>query len=140
MQKLIFTCLFVFNFVFLFGQSPVGIWKTVDDKTNEEKSHVEIFKKDGKLYGKIVKLLKSDPDVKCTKCEGAKKDKPVLGMEIISGLKPYKDYWSYGKILDPEDGNEYKCNLWVDDKGKLNVRGYIGFAALGRTQIWHRVR
>lgn len=138
-MKTLFTIFFSLFSIILFSQSPIGIWKTIDDQTNEEKSHVQIFEKGGKIYGKIIKLLQAEPDVKCTKCEGDKKNQSILGMEFLWALKPYKDYWSYGKILDPEDGNVYKCNLWVDDNGKLNVRGYLGIAALGRTQIWHRV-
>jgi uncharacterized protein (DUF2147 family) len=138
-MKILTTFLFVIYATISFGQSPEGVWKTIDDETNEAKSHVQIFEKDGKFYGKIVKLLKSPPDTKCTECEGDKKDKLVLGMQILEGLKPYKDYWSYGQILDPENGNTYKCNVWLDDSEKLKVRGYIGVAALGRTQTWHRV-
>jgi len=54
-------------------------------------------------------------------------------------LKPYDDYWSYGQILDPENGKTYKCNVSLNGKNKLDVRGYIGFAALGRTQTWIKV-
>jgi len=139
-MKLLITFLLSISTIISFGQSPVGTWKSIDDQTGEAKSHVQIFEKDGKLHGKIIKILSAAPDVLCTECEGDKKDKPVMGMEIIEGMTAYKDYWSYGKILDPENGNTYKCNLWIDDKGKLNVRGYIGIAALGRTQIWHRVK
>lgn len=118
--------------------SPIGIWKSVDDNTGEEKSYVEIFQKDGKFHGKITKLLLNPSDSTCDACPGNKKDKPLVGMEIIWNLEPYKDYWSYGQIMDPENGKTYKCSMWLED-GKLNVRGYIGVSALGRTQTWHRV-
>ena len=122
-----------------FAQSPVGIWKTIDDETGEAKSHVEILKKNGKYYGKIVKLLQSKPDAVCDECPGAKKNQKVVGLEIIWDMEPYDDYWSYGKILDPKSGKEYKCNISLDGNNKLDVRGYVGFAALGRTQTWIRV-
>ena len=124
----------------LLAQSPIGVWKTIDDQTGAEKSHVEIYEKNGKIHGKIVKLLQRSPDVTCLECPGEKKNQKVLGMEIIWDLKPYEDYWSYGQILDPENGKTYKCNVSLNGENKLDVRGYIGFAALGRTQTWIRVK
>lgn len=121
------------------AQSPVGIWKTIDDETGEAKSHVEIFEKGGQFYGKVVKLLQRPADTICEECPGDKKNQKLVGLEILWDLKPYDDYWSYGQILDPENGKTYKCNLSLNGSDKLDVRGYIGFAALGRTQTWHRV-
>lgn len=133
------TLILTFAAFIAFAQSPVGIWKTIDDETGAAKSHVEIFEKNGKFYGKIVKLLQREPDVVCIECPGAKKNQKVLGLEIIWDMKSYDDYWSYGKILDPESGKEYKCNISLAGNDKLDVRGYVGFAALGRTQTWIRV-
>ena len=140
--KSIFSTLFMLLFisVYAMAQSPVGVWKTIDDNTGEAKSHIEIFEKDGKLYGKIVKLLRKPADTLCESCTGNKKNKPLMNMIILSDLEPYKDYWSYGKIMDPESGKEYKSNVSMDGNDKLNVRGYVGFAALGRTQTWERVK
>lgn len=120
--------------------SPIGTWKTVDDNTGDERSYIEIFEKDGKLYGKITKLLLKPADTVCENCTGAKKDKPLIGMQLLEGLKPYKDYWSYGEIMDPDSGKVYKCSIWLEGEDKLKVRGYIGISALGRTQVWHRVK
>ena len=132
--------LFLSLSVALQAQSPVGIWKTVDDKTGEEKSHVEIYEKEGRFYGRVIKLLQRPEDTTCPKCPGNKKDQPVLGMEILWDLKPYKDYWSYGRILDPENGKTYKVSLYIEKANELRVRGYIGFSALGRNQTWLRVK
>ena len=118
----------------------MGTWKTVDDETGESKSHIEIYEKEGVFYGKVAKILVADPKEICTACEGDKKEKPMLGLEIIEGMKPYRKYWSYGTILDPESGKVYKCNLSLKGSDKLQVRGYIGVAALGRTQVWERVK
>ncbi len=120
--------------------SPVGIWKTIDDKTGEAKSHLEVYEQGGQYYGKVVKLLKSSPDKKCTECPGSKKNQPILGMVVLEGMKPHEDYWRKGKILDPESGNEYGCTIWFE-KGKpneLKVRG-IHWTGLYRTQTWYRV-
>lgn len=123
-----------------FSQSVFGKWKTIDDETGKEKSIVEIYEKDGKVFGKVVELLNKDrQDAVCDKCDGAKKDAPVLGMVIIENLEKDDDEYAGGTILDPEKGKEYKCKIWVDEDNTniLNVRGYIAF--LFRTQTWHKV-
>jgi len=120
--------------------SPTGTWKTIDDETGEAKSHVEIYKKDGKLHGKITKLLRKPQDTVCEECPGKKKNKPLVGMVIIDDLEPYKDYWRDGTILDPESGKEYGCSIWFEDgqTGELKVRGKH-WTGLYRTQTWYRV-
>ena len=121
------------------AQSPVGIWKTVDDKTNEPKSHVEIYEKNGKYFGKVVKLLPKATTKVCIDCPGDKNGKSLINMDILWDLKDHKDYWSYGKIVDPADGKVYKCSIWLDGENSLKVRGYIGISAIGRNQTWYRV-
>lgn len=125
---------------FLQAQSPIGTWKTIDDNTGEARSHVEIYEQDGKVYGKIVKLLQSDPGTLCEECKGAKKNKPVLGMVIIEEMNKVKDYWKNGSILDPENGKEYGCSIWLEDgkSDELKVRGKH-WTGLFRTQTWYRV-
>ena len=60
-------------------------------------------------------------------------------MEIMWGLRKSGNDYSGGRIMDPEDGKIYRCKLRLIDGGKkLEVRGYIGFALLGRTQTWLR--
>ncbi len=121
--------------------TPVGLWKTIDDETKQEKSLVRITESGGVISGKIEKL--SDPtkaDAKCDKCEGARKDKPIAGMTIIEGVKKHasEPHWDGGTILDPNNGKTYKLRLTPKDGGKtLEVRGFIGF--LYRNQTWVRV-
>jgi len=126
--------------VFAQGNDPiVGKWKTVDDETGEAKSVVEIFKKpDGKYYGNIHKLLAKPENDKCAKCTGDRKDKPLLGLEIIRGLSKKGNEFTGGNITDPKNGKTYKCTI-TRSGDKLNVRGYVGFSLLGRTQTWHKV-
>lgn len=125
-------------------KSVVGKWKTIDDETNKAKSIVEIYKQDGKLYGKILKLFKEpseDQDPLCTNCEGALHNKRIIGMQIINGLEYDDGEWYKDEgILDPNNGKVYDCKLWVDsdDPDILHVRGYILFVY--RTQTWHRVK
>jgi len=121
--------------------SPVGTWKTIDDKTGEAKSIVQITEHDGVLEGKILEVLKSDtgPHPICTECDGKRHNQPIEGMNFMWGLTRDDDVWDGGHILDPKSGKIYKAKIQVIDGGRnLKVRGYIGFALLGRTQIWHR--
>jgi len=103
-------------------------------------SHVEICKKDGKLHGKIVKLLTSPEDELCTECPGDKKNEPLLGMEILWDLEDQGDEYDDGEIMDPKNGKVYSCKLWLEAENELIVRGYLGFSMLGRSQTWYRVR
>ncbi len=121
------------------AQTPIGIWKTIDDVTDEAKSHVEIYEENGKIYGKISKLLRKAPDTLCEACKGKKKNKPLIGMVVLEGLAPQNDSWSGGTIMDPENGKTYKCKMSMETNDKLKVRGYIGIEALGRNQYWYRV-
>lgn len=121
--------------------TPVGTWKTIDDKTQQPKSIVEITDNNGELQAKVVKVLNSDegPNPICKKCDGARKDQPIEGMTIMWGVTRDDDVWDGGKILDPKNGKEYKVKLTLMDGGqKLDVHGYIGFALLGRSQVWER--
>lgn len=123
--------------------TPVGVWHTFDEKTNEIKSEVVIEEAQGKLRGRISKLLRKDADQsrRCTECTDERKDKPVLGLEIIRDAQKLTDQavWGEGKILDPENGKEYALKLTpIDGGNKLEVRGSILF--FGRTQTWARVR
>ena len=128
--------------VLAFAQAtPVGLWKTIDDDGKTAKSLVRISEQGGTLVGSIDKLL--DPnapaDGKCDKCTDDRKDKPVLGLQIIRGVKPDGDgVWGGGEILDPNNGKTYRTRLKPVDGGKkLEMRGYIG--PFYRTQTWIRV-
>ena len=130
--------LFVFS-LFALAQSPVGRWKTIDDNSGEVKSIVNIYEKNGKLYGDIEKLFRKpdeDQDPVCDKCTDHRKDKRIIGMNILDGLAKDGDEWEDGKIMDPENGKIYTCKIWLENAKTLKVRGYILF--LYRTQTWHR--
>jgi uncharacterized protein (DUF2147 family) len=119
--------------------TPVGVWKNIDDVSHQAKALIQISEGDnGALTGKIVKLLQH-PDAVCDKCDGALKDKPVMGMTILWGLKQDGSTWSGGRILDPKSGKVYSAKMTLIDGGKkLEVRGFIGFSLLGRSQVWER--
>jgi uncharacterized protein (DUF2147 family) len=128
----------------LAGGSPVGKWKTIDDKTKKEKSIVEIYETNGKIYGKIVQLLQEKDggaSKLCTKCTGSDLNKPMIGLVIVKGLAVDGDEYTGGTIMDPNDGKVYKCKMEVTEGGaKMKVRGFIGFSLLGRTQMWYKVK
>ena len=122
--------------------TPVGKWKTIDDKTGKEKSIVEITESGGALRGKVIQVLNSEkgPNPLCEACTGDRKDQPVVGMVIMWGLHKDGDVWDGGSILDPNNGKTYSVKLTPSDDGsKLQVRGFIGWSLLGRTQVWNRV-
>lgn len=121
--------------------TPVGLWKTIDDDGKTAKSLVRISEQGGTLVGSIDKLLdpKDGTDAKCDKCKDDRKDQPVVGLQIIRGVKPDGDgIWAHGEILDPNNGKTYRTRLKPVDGGKkLEMRGYIG--PFYRTQTWIRV-
>lgn len=125
------------------AQSCVGTWVTIDDATGKKKSKVELYKKDGKLYGKIVYLFPREgreENPKCTKCTDDRKNKPLIGLEIVRGMKWDGEEWEDGTIVDPENGKIYTCAIWLEEGNddRLNVRGYVG--PFYRTQTWWRVK
>lgn len=127
---------------FAADMTPVGKWKTIDDKTGKEKSIVEITETGGELTGKVLQLFNSDkgPNPLCEECTGARKDQPVIGMVILWGVHKDGDVWDGGSILDPKNGKTYSVKITPSDDGsKLQVRGFIGWSLLGRTQVWSRV-
>jgi len=132
----------LFQFAQAAESTPFGQWETIDDVTGKAKSIVNIWQEGDELKGQIITIL--DPakkDKLCTKCSGSKKNKPVEGMVFIWGLEKDGDRWTGGRILDPDNGKEYKANITVINDGQnLEVRGYIGFALIGRSQIWNRVQ
>jgi len=133
---------FFSNSSLLFGQSssPVGIWRSIDDQTGIAKSYIEIYRSGNELKGKIIKLLLDPEDSICELCSGTRKNQKVLGMDILTGLKKEGTKYTGGIILDPSNGKEYKCHIWLQENQKLAVRGYIGMPSIGRTQNWERVR
>ncbi|WP_081466211.1 DUF2147 domain-containing protein [Ramlibacter tataouinensis] len=123
--------------------TPVGLWRSVDDKTGEARAEIRITESAGALSGRIEKRLSKDarPGDVCTECKDERKGQPLAGLEIIRGARQAegREVWEGGKILDPENGREYTLRLTPVEGGKrLEVRGSIG--PFGRTQTWVRVQ
>ena len=122
--------------------SPVGTWTTIDDATGQPKSVIEVYETaDGKLAGRVARVLHSTrgPNPLCEKCRGERKDQPIEGMVILWGMQRSGDEWKGGQILDPATGKVYSATMRPVAGGKqLQVRGFVGFSLLGRTQLWVR--
>lgn len=144
MKRSLFAIFFVSLSATAMAQmSPVGIWHTYGEKTKELKSEIVISEAGGVLVGRISKLLRKNAklDAVCDECTDDRKDKPVVGLEIIRGAKKAddQDVWEGGKILDPENGKTYSLRMTpIEGGSKLEVRGSIG--PFGRTQTWVRVK
>lgn len=123
------------------ADSPVGLWKTIDDKTNKPRSLVRIVEENGEYKGIVEKGLREDdnPERVCEKCDAPRKNQKIHGMIFMWGLKKDGNEFKGGEILDPENGKIYRCKMKLVDGGKkLDVRGFIGIALIGRTQTWWR--
>jgi uncharacterized protein (DUF2147 family) len=148
----IMICMFIvvfFNAAVKAQEPIIGTWKTIADQGPDKgkaSSHIEIFEKDGLYFGRITKLLLGPVDELCVKCSGDLKNKPILGMVILKNMKKtgevdkkfgleYKD----GTIMDPENGESYRCTIWVNND-VLTSRGYIGISLFGRSVQWLRVK
>lgn len=142
MKSLLLACVLLFSMSGI-AQSSIGSWITIDDKTQKQKSIVQLFKKGDKLYGKIKYLFpregREDNPV-CKECTDDRKNKPIKGLEIVRDLTWNGSEWEGGTIVDPENGKVYKVKIWVnsDNPDRLNVRGYAGI--FYRTQTWIKVK
>ena len=138
MKKLLLSSLMLFFATLSYAQIE-GKWKTIDDETGKPKSIVEIFKKsDGKYFGRISQLLSKPEHETCVKCSDDRKNKPLVGLEIIRGLKKDGDEFVGGTITNPKDGKTYKTAI-VREGNILKVKALILGIAV-KTQTWHLVK
>ena len=139
-RKSLLLLIFVFLFFSVKAQDVLGKWYSIDPDTGLNESIIELYEDDGRIYGKIVSLLKKEDQGKtCKECTGKDNNQPLQGLTIVRGLIKDGDEWSDGKILDPKNGKLYKCTISLVEKNKLKLRGYIGFSLIGRDEYWHRV-
>ncbi|MCK0147024.1 DUF2147 domain-containing protein [Arenibacter sp. F26102] len=123
------------------AQSIFGKWKTIDDRTGNPKAIISIYEEDGLMYGHVVEILEEGrQDALCEKCDGDKKDQPIVGMKIIEDVEHIGNgEWKGKTLFDPEQAMTFRCKLWLnpDNPDELKVRGYLAF--IYRTQTWIRV-
>tara|TARA_R110002049_G_scaffold261807_7_gene437877 strand:- start:438 stop:878 length:441 start_codon:yes stop_codon:yes gene_type:complete len=124
------------------SQSVFGKWKTIDDRNGIEKAIIEVYEKEGLLFGRVLEILEEGKeDAVCEKCDDHRKDKPVEGMEIITAaVKTDTNEYKGKHLFDPEQAMTFRCKIWLDpeDEDQLKVRGYLAF--IYRTQTWVRVK
>lgn len=139
-MKNILLALFLISSTVSVAQEITGKWITIDDETDVEKSIVEIFEKNGKYHGKIVKFLEegADPDDACEHCKGEMKGKKLMGFEVLKNFEKDGDEYVDGTIIDPEKAKTYDAKIWVDedDPSILNLRGYVSIVY--KTIQWKR--
>src|SRR5262249_7536537 len=103
--------------------TAAGLWEQVDEKTGKAESWFQIGEKDGVWIGTIVKMFQEPGEPppeswRCTKCEGADKNAPVLGLALIKGMKRKGLAYEDGTILDPRDGTVYRALMNLSPDGK----------------------
>jgi len=140
-----FTLLFLIPFAIHCEEASkiLGKWRTIDDKTGKETSIVEIKLEGENIVGFINQIFNASDSGKgklCEKCKGEMHNKRELGMKIIRDMRATNGEWfESGFILDPKNGTEYRCKIRLHSNDKeLEVRGFIGLALIGRSQIWKR--
>ena len=142
--SLAFTIMLAFILPLAANQHPVaGLWKTIDDKSGEVRSLVRLWLENGKLYGRVEKSFPKPGEPQepiCDKCPPPFTDKPVIGLTFMWDFIPSGNKWVRGRVLDPEEGKIYNCELSLSEDGKsLRVYGYIRLLIkLGRSQTWLR--
>jgi len=122
------------------GDKLLGVWEP-----SHGKAKVKITKVGNKYFGKIVflkfptyddgtkKIDKNNPDVKMHSA-------PLLGYKILKDFEYVgKKTWENGTIYDPENGSTYSCVIKLKDNNTIEVRGYIGVSAIGRTDTWKKL-
>ncbi|MFY0601227.1 MAG: DUF2147 domain-containing protein [Cyclobacteriaceae bacterium] len=137
-MKVTYTIILICISLTLQAQTIVGKWKMVGMKSGKERSLIQIYEKDGEYFGKVLEVYPKPGATKdpiCDKCDDYRKDQPVVGMDIITGLEYNGRSGEYrgGEILDPGSGDVYDCKAWLGKDGYLRIRGYLFF--LGKTYV-----
>jgi uncharacterized protein (DUF2147 family) len=139
-MRLVFVLLAQLIVAVCYAQStPEGLWMSYDDDGKTPSAIVRISQSGSQLVGRIEKVLDPQSELNCSKCNDDRRHQPLVGLEIIRGVKsePNNGRWEQGKILDPDDGAEYKLVIEMQNSGKtLLVRGYWGL--FWRSQKWQR--
>jgi len=146
-MKKAMSALIVSVLIFAFGglcaaadEAIVGVWFLPVLKGKDkgkERSQVEIYEQNGSYFGKIVKLTTAPADTVCVKCKGDKKDQPLMGMVILRDLTREPGQYT-GKVLEVEEGKEYKCTIIPVSKEKLKLTACVMFIC--ESHYWTRVK
>ncbi len=141
MKKTFLTLVLLLVCISINAQTIFGKWNSTNDDTGEVDSVIEVYKKNGKAYAKVIEIKDANrQNAVCNLCEGSNKNKPILGLNILTGLQQDDDEWSGGTILDPRNGKTYKCYIQLVAPNKLKLRGYLGVSLFGKTAYWTRAK
>jgi uncharacterized protein (DUF2147 family) len=139
MKKVFFTTLLFALSITINAQTIFGKWNSTNEETGNIDSIIEVYEKNPKAFAKVIEIKGSTrKNAVCEKCEDENKDKPILGLNILTGLQENEDEWSGGNILDPRNGRIYNCYIKLIKPNKLKIRGYMGLALFGKTAYWER--
>ncbi|HEX2252200.1 MAG TPA: DUF2147 domain-containing protein [Thermoanaerobaculia bacterium] len=131
------------------ADAVLGTWLT-EAGDQGGRARVEIARRGEEIVGKIVWLEEptfpagqpraGQPKVDLENPDAEKRDRPILGLPILTGFTYAGDgEWTGGTIYDPANGKTYKARLHLKGTDTLDVRGYVGVPLLGRTTTWRRV-
>lgn len=141
-QSVTTAILILISGITIHAQSVEGKWTTYNEQTGSPLSVIEIQKSGNSIEGWVSQIYLEPfqgEDPICSKCEGDRKNKKVIGMNFLWGFKRDGAEWTSGNILDPETGEVYSSKLWLEDANTLMVRGYAGpLDMFYRTQTWRR--
>jgi uncharacterized protein (DUF2147 family) len=144
MKRMLFLTLLLLAVLSVFAENNpdaiLGIWEN-----GSGKGYIQIYKQNGRYYGKITWLkdakdINGRPKTDRKNQDPSRREKPLIGLVMLRDFKYEDGEWTNGHIYNPSDGKEYKGYMKLIDKNTLEVRGYIGFSWIGKTDTWTRVR
>ncbi|TXE11342.1 DUF2147 domain-containing protein [Algoriphagus aquimarinus] len=117
----------------------VGVWFNT-----EKTAQIEIMENNDEVIGKLIWIKHEDGDLEAftdtVNSDTSLRNRPLMGLTILEGLKFKDGIWSDGKIYDPKSGVTYACDLQLKKKDILEIKGYLGDSWVSRTVEWNRVK
>jgi len=144
------TCQYTFLSIFFFllggenvsaqaNSKIVGVWFNT-----EKTAQIEIMENNDEMIGKLIWIKREDGDLKnftdSVNSDISLRNRPLMGLTILEGLKLKDGIWSDGKLYDPNSGITYICDLQLKKKDILEIKGYMGDTWVSRTVEWNRVK
>jgi uncharacterized protein (DUF2147 family) len=124
----------------VYAADPTGVWLTEDGE-----ARVSVYWCGQAICGKVQSLKEiNDPETGKPKLDKFNKDtgkrgRPILGIELMSGLKPNgtADQWE-GSLYNPEDGNTYQGILTARDLLTVRLQGCVFGGLICKSETWKR--
>jgi len=119
-----------------FAVDPIGTWRTEEDAT------IRVSNCGGGLCATIASLKEPNdpqtgkPKTDINNVDAGKRNRPIVGVQIFTGLRPEgANKWT-GQIYNPEDGKTYDANVVLENANTLKVQGCVLFIC--KTKTWTR--